>query len=498
MAEYLIKSSICLAIFLLFYCAVMEKERMHHTKRIYLLGTMILAFCIPLISITHYVDVIPGMTDTASKAHNQFHYLVSSREGAENGISLPWYILYVFGVMVSGVKFTANLIRVVRRIRQNPKSRQQDVIRVLVREPVVPHTFFNYIFLNIGQNATSGIPKEVWLHEVIHARQKHSLDVLFVELLQVFLWFNPLIYLYKGYIKSNHEFLADEGVLKHDVNPVLYQHTLLHYSYYGNKPQLASGLKYSSIKKRINIMKKQTSKNSIRLRTVLIIPLLVWSLYSFSDKVLVPRNSDFGPMLQPLPTQDKATPEMVAEYNALARKYNEMSRKNFQVKGKEVDRLNYLYGLMTDTQRNEAEPFPEFPEPPIPPAAPRNQSDAITAPDQPRSQIAVKANRSVYAADAAANTTTVISVTAPVEIEHEVSPEFINIPAPPAPPAPPNPLEHMKELAQQGAKFFYNDQPVPAARAYEIVNTNRNLHIYIENEATGTPLVKLSNNPIEK
>ncbi len=501
MLEYLIKSTACLAIFLLFYCAVLEKEKMHTIKRAYLLGALILALCIPLIKITQYVDVSTGPTNLIIAPGNQVDYPRATWTSANAGIALLLYILYFSGVLVTGFKCTANLFRIFRRIRQNPKSRQQDIIRVLVREPVLPHAFFHYIFINIRQFLSHGIPEEVWLHEVTHARQKHSIDVLFVELLQVVFWFNPLIYLYNSYIKSNHEFLADEGVLQHAVDPVLYQHTLLRFSYCGHQPQLASGLKYSSIKKRIIIMKRQTSKNSMRLRSVMILPLLAGIMYSFSDKVVIARHSDSALVVQPLPVQDKASPEMVAEYNLLARKYNEMSQKDFHVQGEEVERLNYIYSLMTTSQKRNAEPFPEFPEPPDAPAVIQNGSDDLLPPTPPRSPGVVKSNSSVttvYNVDTVSATTTEISVTAPVEVNYEVSNEFTSAPAPPAPPAPPDPLKHMKELALDGAKFLYNDQPVSDTRAFEIVKNKKNLFIYILDTDSKTPLVKLSDHPIKK
>lgn len=70
--------------------------------------------------------------------------------------------------------------------------------------------------------------------------------------------------------------------------------------------------------------------------------------------------------------QEGATKKQMGEYNSLAKSYNEMLENdgNIRIKRSDVDRLEYLHGLMTDNQRADSEPFPDFPEPPEPPAAP--------------------------------------------------------------------------------------------------------------------------------
>src|SRR5690606_16919700 len=59
MAFYILKSGICLAIFYGFYKLVLEKESFHVFKRFYLLVSTVLAFVIPLITFTEYIEVIP-------------------------------------------------------------------------------------------------------------------------------------------------------------------------------------------------------------------------------------------------------------------------------------------------------------------------------------------------------------------------------------------------------------------------------------------------------
>jgi hypothetical protein len=270
------------------------------------------------------------------------------------------WTVYLSGVILFGIKFSKNLFELLQKIRNNPRLKRDGIIKVLLEEPVVPHTFLQFIFLNRASYEARKIPEEVLLHEETHARQRHSIDVLFAELVQVLLWFNPLVYILKHAIKLNHEFLADQAVIKKGIPRVAYQQTLLAYATIPHQPALANAINYSSIKKRFTLMKTDTSKKSKRVRSLLLLPLLALLLYAFSNKIPVYEKIQAEQRLE----QDKASPEMIAEYNALAKKYNSQSKNGFHVLGEEVERLQYIYGLMTEEQKAKAEPFPEFPDPP--------------------------------------------------------------------------------------------------------------------------------------
>jgi len=138
----------------------------------------------------------------------------------------------------------------------------------------------------------------VILHEQTHATQKHSLDILFIELLQIVFWFNPFLYFIKHSIKLNHEFLADRAVLNKGIATSTYQNILLAFSSNAHTPPLANSINYSStrlielftkqsfgqVKKRFTIMKTHTSKRAVWLRTLLLLPLITLVLYGFSNR----------------------------------------------------------------------------------------------------------------------------------------------------------------------------------------------------------------------
>ena len=286
MIVYILKSSACLIAFYLFYKLFLEGENIHVFKRWYLLLALPIAFGIPLVTFTYTIPAAALMSDTTQEiplsaanmqTQEQTHYL-----------SAVLWSIYGLGVAVFGILFMKNLTGMLFKIKQNTKIKTRWITTVLVRDSVLPHTFFNYIFLNKNKFEARQIPKEVIMHEEAHARQKHSLDVVCIEILQVIFWFNPLIYMLKRAIKLNHEFLADRAVISYGTHTAAYQQMLLAFSSNAKQHPLANAINYSLIKKRFTVMTKQTSKRAIGLRSLLLLPFLAVLLYGFSSKVAVP------------------------------------------------------------------------------------------------------------------------------------------------------------------------------------------------------------------
>ncbi len=293
MLVYLLKSSACLTIFLMFYKLLLETESMHVFKRYYLLASILLALVIPALVFVEYVEVAP-MTSVATTIPEELSTTAMLQmETSTAYLPLILWAIYLLGVGVFGLQFLKNLMGIFKRIHNNPKNKRRNIIQVLLHNPVIPHTFFKYVFLNRQQLEAKEIPEAVLLHEEAHANQMHSLDVLFVELLQLLFWFNPLLYVAKKAIKLNHEFLADQAVVTTGMPANAYQSMLLAFSSKAGTPLpigfgMANSINYSSIKKRISVMKKSTTKKSIVLRSLLLLPLLALLLFGFSETKEIP------------------------------------------------------------------------------------------------------------------------------------------------------------------------------------------------------------------
>ncbi|GGG39996.1 hypothetical protein GCM10010976_09560 [Bizionia arctica] len=262
---------------------------MHIFKRVYLLASLIISIGIPFITFTQIVEA--PITINEAAINNSTSTPLILIEESVNYLPYILWAVYLLGVLFFGLKFIYNLSSILLKISRNPKLKTQKSINVLLEELIVPHTFLKYIFLNKILFESQKIPKEVLIHEEAHVYQKHSLDILFIEIFQIVLWFNPLIYLLKRDIKLNHEFLADREVIKKGITLSAYQQILLAFSSNVLEPQLATAINYSSIKKRFTVMKTSSSKTGIWLRSIVLLPILALLIYSFSTKDVIEKET---------------------------------------------------------------------------------------------------------------------------------------------------------------------------------------------------------------
>lgn len=349
MLIYILKASCCLAILLGFYKLIIEKEKMHQIKRIFLLGTFILSSLIPIITFTTYIQALPSDPVITNVTWDNTILI----ERGVQWLPIILWSIYGIGALFFGFRLLKNLNALRIQIKNNEKQYGKNETFVLLEKPTIPHTFLHYIFVNKELFETHEIPDSVLLHEKVHVHQKHSWDVLFIELICWLCWYNPLVYLLKHEIRLNHEYLADEAVLDNGFPTSSYQQTLLDFGGASPIMPLTHSFYYKPIKKRFLQMKKQSSKTSIWVRSLLLIPLIAALSYGFSNKVTAHKDPK------------GATPEMIEKYNTTAKAYN-MAGEDVVVKKEDVWALKQIYYQMTKAQRKEAEPFPDFPAPPMP------------------------------------------------------------------------------------------------------------------------------------
>ncbi|PIB33632.1 hypothetical protein BFP78_05080 [Gaetbulibacter sp. 5U11] len=279
----------------MFYKIALEPLSVHKFKRVYLLVAVAIAAIIPFITFVKYVqpnfDNSSLIFDTSPTIPLDTNFKIVEET---NYLSIILWSIYALGVGLFFIRFCVNLFQIISKIRKHTKVKSQSFINVLMEQIEVPHTFFNFIFLNKNKFENNQIPREVLLHEQTHAKQKHSLDIIFIELLQVMFWFNPLVYWLKKEVKLNHEFLADQDVINQGVDIKTYQTILLQFSSNQQELALANAINYSSIKKRFTLMNTQTPKRTKWIHSVLLLPLLALLLYSFSstkevEKEVIPK-----------------------------------------------------------------------------------------------------------------------------------------------------------------------------------------------------------------
>ena len=171
MLVFILKSSACLATFMLFYKLFLEKESIHQFKRFYLLGALAIAIVIPFITFTQYVEV-ESFQDSLTFHPFEFPeepFIVEETTTTwQDYLPTVLWSLYSIGVLLFSIRFVWNLKTIFLRIKNNPKQQYYEFTNVLLQDTITPHTFFKYIFLNKTKYECKLIPKEVLLHEQTH------------------------------------------------------------------------------------------------------------------------------------------------------------------------------------------------------------------------------------------------------------------------------------------------------------------------------------------
>ena len=258
MIHFLFISSASLLLLLLYYQFFLEHEKMNRFKRWLLWGFVLFSLALPFFNFTIAAAFAP--LEMPVVLLEQFVVPSSVPTNNIDLVGMLWVVYLVIAAFLF-VRFMHNLLQIQKCIRSSENHLDGKNRIVLLDEPCEPHTFLKNIFVNKTAFYNNQIPSEILAHERVHAQQLHSVDVIVIELLKIVFWFNPLFYAYKNAMQRNHEFLADENVLKNTADVAGYQTQLLAYSKLQNSFQLTSNINYSLNKKRF-IMMTQTTSNA--------------------------------------------------------------------------------------------------------------------------------------------------------------------------------------------------------------------------------------------
>lgn len=122
-------------------------------------------------------------------------------------------------------------------------------------------SFFHFLFVNSDVYQNKDILCTILLHENVHRKQGHSIDNLFIEMVSIVFWFNPLIWLFKKAIKQNHEYLADQAC-QAETETTLYQNLILQFAQKQSTGRLVSQFSYPKLKNRMIMMNMKHSKRN--------------------------------------------------------------------------------------------------------------------------------------------------------------------------------------------------------------------------------------------
>ena len=307
---YIFESTLCLTILYFLFRLVFRKDTLFCTNRFLLLAGTMACTLLPLLQID-----VPQYTTLQLPITTVRHLLTEKemdvqREGgtgekhlseeasllmAEKGegiegdrtnvihtIPVIWLLggCYFIGALIVLAFLLLSTIRMRRLIRSYPACNYGKYKLVICPEKIVSFSWGHTIVLS--QEDYERNPGEILLHEQMHLQHRHTLDLLWMECIVIFHWFNPAAWLLMRELREVHEYEADNGVINNGIDATEYQLLLVKKSVGARLYSMACGFNHSRLKNRITMMLKRRTNNWARLKLLLFVPVAAGTLYAFA------------------------------------------------------------------------------------------------------------------------------------------------------------------------------------------------------------------------
>lgn len=264
---YLLEANLYLAVFYGFYRLFLHKETFYSLNRFYLIMATLIAFSLPLLQMGY-------LNNLFGKQQEVYTVIIPSKI-AEKDLSFTINDLIICGYLIIAIAFALKMCFsiykiIVLAIHAKKETTGTVTYVELPDDADTAFSFFNLLFLNPGITAKNTVLK----HEMVHIRQKHSLDIIFFEIIQIIAWFNPATYFIKKDIKLLHEYIADEVTTNTDMHKHEYAMFLIQNSFGVVPSRLTNQIFNQSIlKRRINMLNKEKSTGRARLKLLFVLPI---------------------------------------------------------------------------------------------------------------------------------------------------------------------------------------------------------------------------------
>ncbi|MDP3398235.1 MAG: M56 family metallopeptidase [Bacteroidales bacterium] len=290
---YILKSSLCLAAFYLFYKLLLSRDTFHRFNRVVLLSIFMLAVIIPWINIPANKDFsypaislnIEHLLELANFNEQSNSVNDTSHLQLANLWASMVTLLYLAGVAVTLLFSLISMIMMMRMLSgkgvQKIKT-ENSVIIIIHKEKTAPFSWMKYIAIAELDYKENG--KEIICHEMAHIKGRHSLDLILCEIVKSLHWFNPASWLLKRELKNIHEYQADNAVILEGTNAQQYQLLLIKKAVGDRLYTIANSFNHSKLKNRITMISKRRSNLWATLKVLYVLPLSLVAVAAFATE----------------------------------------------------------------------------------------------------------------------------------------------------------------------------------------------------------------------
>lgn len=294
--NYLLEASICQVVFYLFYKILLQKESFFAWNRGYILASVLLSLLIPVIEIplsqqALYLSQQPAI-------YNYSVFIPEEKPAVEPvnsfqpqsipaGLVSGWHMAFYGYVLICALLFIRlfyQLYSLYKTAASSRKEYKNGYTLFYTKGSMPTFSFFHWLFWNHTDTFQPESQNLILQHELVHIRQKHSCDTLFLELIKVFFWFNPAVYLFKRALQEIHEYLADKSVIKAH-NSKIYTSLLVQQHLKHLPVSFAHSFNHAQINKRIAMI--QATHKFVKpaiWKLAFVLPLMAALMFMYSCK----------------------------------------------------------------------------------------------------------------------------------------------------------------------------------------------------------------------
>ena len=283
---YILKTSICLTGFYLFYRLLLSKETFHRFNRVALLGILLLSQLIPFCEIT-----VPEESEVQQTLVTIEQILTLADHVPQTEVevlpsSIPLWLpvllcIYLLGILFFLGRNLYSLFHMLRLLHGGRQEKLEKGITLIIHDKnIAPFSWMKYVVISEKDLQENG--KEILIHEMAHVHNRHSIDLLISDICIIFQWFNPTSWLLKQELQNIHEYEADETVIRQGVNAKQYQLLLIKKAVGTRLYSMANSFNHSKLKKRITMMLKEKSSPWARMKYLYVLPVAAITLTAFA------------------------------------------------------------------------------------------------------------------------------------------------------------------------------------------------------------------------
>jgi N-acetylmuramoyl-L-alanine amidase len=277
-----------------YYWFLLRNKVFHGYNRFYLLAIVGLSILLPLCRINVFAEkhvtqtsVIKMLQVVTDGDEYMDEVIIGGSQQSNFSIINFLPFMYALVSVVLLALFLQMLLTIYNLLRKHTHTRIEDIHFINTEAAKgTPFSFFKCIFWNNQISLHSPEGNRIFKHELAHIQERHSWDKIFINLMLIVFWCNPIFWLIRKELSMIHEFIADKRAVE-DGDTAAFAAMILSTTYPQHNITIANNFFYSPIKRRLMMLTKNNNPRVNYISRLLVLPLLVVVFAAFTIKAKV-------------------------------------------------------------------------------------------------------------------------------------------------------------------------------------------------------------------